>query len=99
MCLRKVRPEEVGGPVVTSPEDTLKTVWRRRVVDGLLTSSGFGGGTVDECGGGGGTEKRALSCASVSRIRDVISVLERRALVNMPGVSNLSTNGISKAYY
>ena len=40
-------------------------------------------------GGGGGTEKSARSCASVSRIREVISGLERRALVKILGGGKL----------
>ena len=35
--------------------------------------------------GGGGTEKRARSCGSVSRIKDVMSGVERRALVKIFG--------------
>lgn len=34
---------------------------------------------------GGGTEKRARSCGSVSRIREVMSGVERRALVKILG--------------
>lgn len=40
-------------------------------------------------GCGGGTEKRARSWGSVSRIRDVISGVERRAFVNIFGGGNL----------
>lgn len=40
-------------------------------------------------GGGGGTEKRARSWASVSRIREVMSGLERRALVKILGGGKL----------
>lgn len=40
-------------------------------------------------GGGGGTEKRARSWGSVSRIREVMSEAERRALVKILGGGNL----------
>jgi hypothetical protein len=56
--------------VVTSPEATLNTVCR------LLEDFFFSGSVglrVVEGGGGGGTEKRARSWGSVSRMRDVIS--------------------------
>lgn len=43
-------------------------------------------------GGGGGTENKARSCASVSRINDVISWLERRAFVKIFGLGNLKTH-------
>jgi hypothetical protein len=68
--------------VVTSPPDaTLKSVWRR---DFLLSSRyGF----EEEIGGG--TEKRARSCSSVSRIREVMSGVERRALVKILGGGKL----------
>lgn len=85
--LRRVGPllrvELAGGPVVTSPPATLKMVCRRFV--------GFGGSGawVVAFGGGGGTEKRARSWASVSRIKDVMSWLERRALVKILGGGKL----------
>lgn len=60
----------------TSPEVTLKTVWRRE--DFLGSGAIWVGG-----GGGGGTEKSARSWGSVSRISVVISWLERRALVKI----------------
>lgn len=69
--------------MVTEPEATLKTVLRRVVPD------------VDESGevwvvdGGGGTEKRARSWDSVSRIRAVISWLDRSAFVKIFGGGNL----------
>lgn len=69
--------------MVTSPPATLKTVCRR---DEGLGGSGF---WLVAGGGGGGTEKRARSCASVSRMSDVMSWLERRALVNILGGGNL----------
>lgn len=40
-------------------------------------------------GGGGGTEKRARSWVSVSRIREVMSGVERRALVKIFGGGKL----------
>lgn len=40
-------------------------------------------------GGGGGTEKRARSCGSVSRIKAVMSWDARRALVKILGGGNL----------
>lgn len=40
-------------------------------------------------GGGGGTEKRARSCGSVSRIREVMSGVERRAFVKIFGRGKL----------
>lgn len=76
---------DVGGPVVTSPAVTLKTVWRRED----LVASEDGGGCWAEGGGGGGTEKRARSCASVSRIREVMSWFERRAFVKILGGGKL----------
>jgi hypothetical protein len=72
--------------VVTSPEATLKTVWR--LPDDFFFS-GSAGLRIVEGGGGGGTEKRARSWGSVSRMRDVISWLERRALVKIFGRGNL----------
>lgn len=53
-----------------------------------MVSEGSGCGWADG-GGGGGTEKRARSWVSVSRIREVISWLERRALVNILGGGKL----------
>ena len=41
-------------------------------------------------GGGGGTEKSARSWGSVSRIREVMSCVERRAFVNIFGGGKLS---------
>lgn len=85
--LRRGPAREVGGPVVTSPAVTLKTVWRR---EDLLAGAGS-----EDCGwcavggGGGGTEKRARSWASVSRIKEVMSWLERRALVKILGGGKL----------
>lgn len=61
----------------TSPDVTLKTVWRREE-DGLGSGAIWVGG-----GGGGGTEKSARSWGSVSRIKAVMSWLERRALVKI----------------
>ena len=84
--LRRAGPLRVelgGGPVVTSPAATLKTVWRR---DEGLGGSGF---WLVAGGGGAGTEKRARSWASVSRMRDVMSWLERRALVKILGGGKL----------
>lgn len=72
--------------MVTSPEATLKTVCRRPEDFFFSGSVGF---RVVEGGGGGGTEKRARSCGSVSRIRDVMSWFERRALVKIFGGGNL----------
>lgn len=62
--------------VVISPEveATLKTVLRR---------------SESECEDGGGTEKRARSWGSVSRIREVMSGVERRALVKILGGGKL----------
>jgi hypothetical protein len=70
-------------PVVTSPLATLKTVCRRE-----LEVEGYGAEAVG-CGCGGGTEKRARSCGSVSRIREVISGVDRRALVKILGGGKL----------
>lgn len=54
----------------------------------MLGLSGYG--VEDEAGGGGGgTEKRARSCGSVSRIREVISGVERSAFVNILGGGKL----------
>lgn len=50
---------------------------------------------VESRGGGGGTEKRARSCGSVSRIRLVMSGAERRALVKIWGGGKLG--GVSLA--
>lgn len=55
---------------MTSPEATLKTVCRRPED---FFFSGSVGLRIVEGGGGGGTEKRARSCGSVSRMRDVMS--------------------------
>lgn len=41
-------------------------------------------------GGGGGTEKRARSCASVSRMRDVMSWFARRELAKIFGAGKLA---------
>lgn len=83
-----VRVEFGGGPVVTSPAATLKTVCRREEAlgggSGLWRAVGAGGG-----GGGAGTEKSARSWASVSRMREVMSGLERSALVNILGGGKL----------
>jgi hypothetical protein len=79
-----VRVEFGGGPVVTSPAATLKTVCRREV--GL---GGSGSCRAADGGGGGGTEKRARSWASVSRISEVMSGLERSALVKILGGGKL----------
>ncbi len=80
--------------MVTSPEETLKTVWRR--LDALLLPSASSGAERLEfvaaaaaAGGGGGTEKRARSWASVSRMREVMSWLERSALVKILGGGKL----------
>lgn len=78
--------------MVTSPEETLKTVWRR--LDALLVPSTSSGAERLEFvgsggGGGGGTEKRARSWASVSRMREVMSWLERSALVKILGGGKL----------
>lgn len=85
MCLRGAPAlRAVAGPeVVTSPDATLNTVWRR---DDSFGGSGF----WDVAGGGGGgTENRARSCVSVSRIRDVMSWLEMRAFVKIFGDGKL----------
>jgi hypothetical protein len=78
-------PRVVGGPVVTSPDVTLKTVLRR---EGFLVSSPEAA-EVEDGVGGAGTEKRARSWASVSRIREVMSWLERRAVVKILGGGKL----------
>lgn len=83
----------MGGPVVTSPDETLKTV-RRRCCDWLvLASSGGGFCDAEEEGGGGGagTEKRARSWDSVSRMSDVMSWFDNRAFVKIFGGGKLST--------
>lgn len=84
---------DVGWPVVTSPPVTLKTVWRREDLDeGSGAEDGGGSGccwVVEDGGGGGGTEKRARSWASVSRMSEVMSWLERRAFVKILGGGNL----------
>jgi len=69
---------------VTSPLATLKTVCRREDCEG----AGCGVEAVGT-GWGGGTEKRARSWGSVSRIREVISAVERRALVKILGGGKL----------
>ena len=78
--------DAAGADVVTSPAATEKTVCRRFEGGGCSGSAAAG---AAEGGGGGGTEKRARSCASVSRIREVISGLERRALVKILGGGKL----------
>lgn len=90
----------MGAPVVTSPEETLKTVWRRPGA----RAAGSGWGAV-EGGGGGGTEKSARSWGSVSRRREVISWFERRAFVKilgggklLPLVSGVRTEGEGETY-
>lgn len=86
--------------VVTSPEATLNTVWRRD--DGLGASAvcfcwAPVPGAVAGGGGGGGTENRARSWASVSRISEVMSWLERRALVKILGGGKLRAKcGVSQ---
>lgn len=50
----------------------------------LLLGSWYGVEEVTD-GGGGGTENKARSWGSVSRIREVMSEVERRALVNILG--------------
>src|SRR5690348_11233217 len=86
-----LREELGGGPVVTSPPATLKTVCRRE--EGF-SGSGF---WLVAGGGGGGTEKRARSWASVSRISKVISWLERSAFVKILGGGNLVPLRVSRA--
>lgn len=64
------------------PPAGLKMVLRRLVdADGSACLGGAGGG---------GTEKRARSCSSVSRIRLVISWFWRRAFVKIFGGANLA---------
>lgn len=75
--------------MVTSPDATLKTVCRRPED---FFFSGSVGLRVVEGGGGGGTEKRARSWGSVSRMRDVMSWFERRALVKIFGGGNLKAS-------
>lgn len=41
------------------------------------------------CGGGGGTENRARSCASVSLIKEVMSGVESKAFVKIFGGGKL----------
>lgn len=67
----------------------MKTVCRRFL--GLVSiSAGFEGFAVAAAaGGGGGTENRARSWASVSRIKDVMSGFESRALVKILGGGKL----------
>jgi hypothetical protein len=50
-----------------------------------------GGSACFGAAGGGGTEKRARSCASVSRIRLVISWFCNSALVNILGGAKLDS--------
>lgn len=80
--------------MVTSPEATLKTVFLRLGADCssgallavcLCEEEGWAVGG----GGGGGTEKSARSWDSVSRMREVMSWLERRALVKIFGGGKL----------
>lgn len=68
---------------VTSPDETAKTVCRL-----LLVFSGYGVLAEAEAWGGG-TEKRARSCGSVSLIKRVMSVVLRRALVKIFGGGKL----------
>lgn len=75
---------------MTSPAATLKTVCRRET----LLCSDVGSGFVTG-GGGGGTENRARSWVSVSRINEVMSWLESRALVNIFGGGNLYSGCVS----
>lgn len=65
----------------------LKTVLRRLWL--LLEVKGEGSGWEAAGLGGGGTEKRARSCDSVSRIRVVISCWWSRAFVNILGGGKL----------
>lgn len=92
MCRRGappvLRPPVLLAAVVTSPEATLKTVCRRDEED-CFVGSEAGWGVAVGGGGGGGTENRARSWASVSRIREVMSWLARRALVKIFGGGNL----------
>lgn len=76
--------------MVTSPAATLKTVCRRET----LLCSGVGSGFVTG-GGGGGTENRARSWVSVSRISEVMSWLDSRALVKILGGGNLYSGCVS----
>lgn len=71
-------PPDVVAP---GPPLGLKMVLRR-LVD-------VGGSACFGAAGGGGTEKRARSCASVSRIKLVISWFWRSALVNILGGAKL----------
>lgn len=71
-------PPDVVAP---GPPLGLKMVLRR-LVD-------VGGSACFGAAGGGGTEKRARSCASVSRIKLVISWFCRSALVNILGGAKL----------
>ena len=77
---------------MTSPEATLKTVLRRA---GFLAwlSEGAAAGllVVAGGGGGGGTENRARSWVSVSRMREVMSWLARRAVVKILGGGKLGS--------
>lgn len=70
---------------MTSPEATLKTVCRREDAFGAVSEGvGLLGG-----GAGAGTEKRARSWDSVSRIKAVMSWFERRAFVKILGGGKL----------
>lgn len=79
--------------MVTSPALTLKTVCRRE--EDLVAAAGccccWGSSGCEEGEGraGGGTEKRARSWVSVSRMREVMSWFERRALVKILGGGKL----------
>lgn len=85
--------------MVTSPALTLKTVCRREEdLAGFFCGSAAAvedGGCCCWAGwGGGGTEKRARSWASVSRIREVMSWFERRALVKILGGGKLPRGSV-----
>ena len=73
---------------MTSPDATLKTVWRRDEDEAAFEDDAGSGGALAG-GGGGGTEKSARSCASVSRISEVMSWFASRALVKILGGGNL----------
>lgn len=81
--------------MVTSPEATLKTVFLRLGADCTWSSTLLLRclwdvlGVWTGAGGGGGTEKRARSWDSVSRMREVMSWVERRALVKIFGGGKL----------
>lgn len=78
-----------AGAAVTSPEATLKTVWRREwaPAPGATAEAVL---PVEERVDEGATEKRARSWASVSRIREVMSRLARRAFAKIFGGGKLS---------